>query len=92
MAEVSVLGRSHPDWGEEVVAVVVRQARTQVTMSELDQWCLRRIARFKWPKAYLFVEALPRNANGKVLKAALRDLLAKRGEELNARTWRWKLA
>ncbi|WP_041680757.1 class I adenylate-forming enzyme family protein [Cupriavidus necator] len=92
VAEVSVLGRSHPDWGEEVVAIVVRKARSQVTISELDQWCLRRIARFKRPKAYLFVDSLPRNANGKVLKAALRDLLAKHGEELNARTWRWKLA
>ncbi|MGN5478248.1 class I adenylate-forming enzyme family protein [Cupriavidus basilensis] len=92
VAEVSVLGRPHADWGEEVVAVVVRKPRTQVTTSELDQWCLRRIARFKRPKAYLFVEALPRNANGKVLKAALRDLLAKRGDEMNAKTWHWKLA
>jgi acyl-CoA synthetase (AMP-forming)/AMP-acid ligase II len=92
VAEVSVLGRSHPEWGEEVVAVVVRRARTQVSMSELDQWCLRHIARFKRPKAYLFVEALPKNSNGKVLKPALRELLAQPREAPNARTWRWSLA
>ncbi len=92
VAEVSVLGRGHPEWGEEVVAVVVRKTRTQVTTSELDQWCLRSIARFKRPKAYLFVEALPKNSNGKVLKGALRELLAQPREAPNARTWRWRLA
>ncbi|MFS8979392.1 AMP-binding protein [Cupriavidus necator] len=92
VAEVSVLGRSHPVWGEEVVAVVVLKAGMRMTRSELDQWCLHRIARFKRPKAYLFVEALPKNSNGKVLKTALRELLAQGGEQANARTWRWQLA
>lgn len=92
VAEVSVLGRSHPVWGEEVVAVVVLKAGMRMTQSELDQWCLQRIARFKRPKAYLFVNALPRNSNGKVLKTALRELLAQGGEPANARTWRWQLA
>uniref|UniRef100_UPI003F490D49 class I adenylate-forming enzyme family protein n=1 Tax=Cupriavidus yeoncheonensis TaxID=1462994 RepID=UPI003F490D49 len=92
VSEISVLGRNHPDWGEEVVAVVVLKAGTRVTSAELDQWCLQRIARFKRPKDYLFVEELPKNSNGKVLKTALRDLLAQRGEQPNATTWRWKLA
>ncbi|MFJ1257165.1 class I adenylate-forming enzyme family protein [Cupriavidus sp. CuC1] len=92
VAEVSVLGRSHPDWGEEVVAAVVLKAGMRMSSSELDQWCLHRIAKFKRPKAYLFVEELPKNSNGKVLKTALRDLLAQRGEQANAKTWRWKLA
>ncbi|QUN30497.1 AMP-binding protein [Cupriavidus sp. KK10] len=92
VAEVSVIGRRHPVWGEEVVAVVVLKAGMRMTQSELDQWCLRRIARFKRPKAYLFVNALPKNSNGKVLKTALRELLAQGGEQANARTWRWQLA
>ena len=75
VAEVSVLGRSHPEWGEEVVAVVVRKVWTQVTTSELDQWCLRHIARFKRPKEYRFVAALPKNHYGKVVKSELRTLL-----------------
>jgi len=92
VAEVSVLGRGHPEWGEEVVAVVVPKAGTRVTTSELDQWCLRRIARFKRPKTYVFVEALPKNSNGKVLKTALRELVARPREAPNARTWCWRLA
>ncbi len=92
VAEVSVLGRGHPVWGEEVVAVVVLKAGMRLPQSELDQWCLQRIARFKRPKAYLFVNALPRNSNDKVLKTALRELLAQGGQPANARTWRWQLA
>lgn len=92
VAEVAVVGRRHPDWGEEAVALVVLKTGMRVAMSELDQWCLQRIARFKRPKAYLFIEELPKNSNGKVLKTALRDGLAKLGEEANARTWRWRLA
>ncbi|MFC5430868.1 class I adenylate-forming enzyme family protein [Paraburkholderia denitrificans] len=94
VSEVSVLGRSHPEWGEEVVAIVVPIAGAQLSAPELDQWCLDRIARFKRPRAYLFVEALPKNSTGKVVKTALRDLLARSGPEdnANARTWRWSLA
>jgi long-chain acyl-CoA synthetase len=69
--EVSVVGRPHPDWGEEVVAFVVGAA-TQV---ELDALCNSRIARFKRPKAYVFVDELPKNNYGKVLKTELRKKL-----------------
>jgi len=91
VAEVSVLGRRHPDWGEEVVAVVVLKAGEWVPKSELDQWCLNRMARFKRPKAYVFVNDLPKNGNGKVLKTVLRDQFANRGNEVNSRAWRWYL-
>lgn len=69
--EVSVVGRPHADWGEEVVAFVVGTA-TQV---ELDALCNSRIARFKRPKAYVFVDELPKNNYGKVLKTELRKKL-----------------
>lgn len=71
--EVSVVGRRDPEWGERVVAFVVADAA--VDAAALDQHCLARIARFKRPKEYRFVDALPKNNYGKVLKTALRELL-----------------
>jgi acyl-CoA synthetase (AMP-forming)/AMP-acid ligase II len=74
VAECSVIGRPHAEWGEEVVAFVV--ARQPVRTEELDQLCLDNIARFKRPREYRFVEALPKNNYGKVLKTELRKLVA----------------
>ena len=73
--EVSVVGRPHPEWGEEVVAFVVRRPDRSVTETELDELCLANIARFKRPRTYRFLDALPKNNYGKVLKTELRDLL-----------------
>jgi len=73
VAECSVIGRPHAEWGEEVVAFVV--AKQKVPTEELDQLCLDNIARFKRPREYRFVEALPKNNYGKVLKTELRKLL-----------------
>jgi long-chain acyl-CoA synthetase len=70
--EASVVGRAHPEWGEEVVAFVVRRPGAGATEAELDRLCLDHIARFKRPKAYRFVDALPKNNYGKVLKTELR--------------------
>ncbi|MBT3139537.1 AMP-binding protein [Ruegeria litorea] len=72
VTEVSVVGRPHTDWGEEVVAFVVGEATTDV----LDQLCVENIARFKRPKEYVFVQELPKNNYGKVLKTELRTQLA----------------
>jgi long-chain acyl-CoA synthetase len=66
--EVSVIGRPDAEWGESVIAYVVGEAGSQ----SLDALCLARIARFKRPKEYVFVEALPKNNYGKVLKTQLR--------------------
>lgn len=68
--EVSVVGQPDADWGEIVVAFVVADAST--TAEALDALCLDAIARFKRPKAYRFVESLPKNNYGKVLKTELR--------------------
>lgn len=73
--EVSVVGRPHPDWGEEVVAFVVGE----VEAAELDALCNANIARFKRPKAYVFLPELPKNNYGKVLKTELRQLLEEEG-------------
>ncbi len=72
--EVSVIGRPDAQWGEIVVAYVVGQASAE----RLDALCLSSIARFKRPKDYVFVEALPKNNYGKILKTDLRERDAKR--------------
>ena len=74
VAEASVVGRPDPEWGESVVAFVVARGAAPC-VEELDRWCLEHIARFKRPKEYRFVEALPKNSYGKVLKTELRKLL-----------------
>jgi long-chain acyl-CoA synthetase len=73
--EASVVGRPHREWGEEVVAFVVRRPETTVTAAELDRLCLDTMARYKRPRAYFFVDSLPKNNYGKVLKTALRQQL-----------------
>jgi long-chain acyl-CoA synthetase len=78
VVEAAVVGRRHAEWGEEVVAVVVaRSGVAQRTLrDELDGLCLDRIARFKRPRDYVFVAELPKNNNGKVVKTALREMVA----------------
>ncbi len=73
VAEVSVIGRPDPEWGEDVVAFVVRTDEVAVTPAELDAHCQSQIARFKRPKDYFFVPELPKNNYGKVLKTELRS-------------------
>src|SRR5207302_1492968 len=75
VAECSVVGRPHPEWGEEVVAFVVARPGAKLAPAELDKLCLDNIARFKRPKDYKFVDALPKNNYGKILKTELRTLL-----------------
>ena len=75
VAECSVVGRPHAEWGEEVVAFVVARAGKPLSAGELDRLCLDNIARFKRPKDYRFVDALPKNNYGKILKTELRKLL-----------------
>ncbi|MEM9761992.1 MAG: AMP-binding protein [Pseudomonadota bacterium] len=74
--EVAVVGRPHPDWGEEVIAIVVPAPNTTMDAAALDTHCRDRIARFKRPKAYFARQSLPKNNYGKVLKTALRAELA----------------
>ena len=76
VAEVAVVGAPDPEWGEVVVAFVVRASGSTVSAAELDAHCLARIARFKRPRRIEFVESLPKNHYGKVLKTELRQRLA----------------
>lgn len=71
VTEAGVVGAPDEEWGEVVVAFVVGQA----SPAELDAHLLERIARFKRPKRYEFVDELPKNSYGKVLKRELRARL-----------------
>ena len=71
--EVSVVGQHDAEWGEVVVAFIASASSLEVTA--LDQFCLAKMARFKRPKAYHFVDELPKNAYGKILKTELRAQL-----------------
>ena len=74
VAEASVVGRPDPEWGEAVVAFIVARGPPP-SREALDALCLEHIARFKRPKEYRFVEALPKNNYGKVVKTELRQVL-----------------
>lgn len=73
---VAVVGRPDAEWGEAVVAFVVGDdGAATPTSDELDRTCLDSIARYKRPKDYVFVDSLPTNNYGKVLKRELRERL-----------------
>ena len=76
VAAAAVIGRPDPEWGEVVVAFIVASAGSDApTTAELDALCLDNIARYKRPKEYHFLDTLPTNNYGKVLKRELRDRL-----------------
>ena len=75
IAEAAVVARPDPRWGEVPVAVVVPKTAGLLTADAVLALFEGRLARYKHPHAVLFVEALPRNAMGKVLKYELRDRL-----------------
>jgi len=68
-----VVGRPDPRWGEVPVAFVVLRQGTKATGEELRQFCLGQLAKFKAPREVCFIDMLPRNPSGKVLKRILRE-------------------
>ena len=72
--EAAVVGAPDPDWGECVAAFITVRAGMQVTSDELDELCVAHMARYKRPRQYSFVDVLPKNNYGKVLKTELRAL------------------
>ncbi|MEZ5143475.1 MAG: long-chain fatty acid--CoA ligase [Acidimicrobiales bacterium] len=76
VVEAAVVGRPDDRWGEVPVAFVVLADGAAVTGDELIERCRGQLAKFKVPKAVTFVDALPRNPSGKILKRELRDQTA----------------
>lgn len=74
MAECAVLGLPDARWGEVLAAVLVLHAHTRVTDDELTAFLAQRVARYKLPRRYVRVAALPRTALGKVQKSQLQTL------------------
>jgi acyl-CoA synthetase (AMP-forming)/AMP-acid ligase II len=70
--EAAAVGRPDAKWGEVPVAFVALQPEATATADELIEHCRSRLARFKVPKDVIFVDELPRNPSGKVLKRELR--------------------
>src|SRR5690625_1457900 len=75
VVEVAVIGVPDDAWGELVTAVVVISDGANVDAEDLIAWTRARLAAFKVPKRVEFVEQLPRNATGKILKRELRHNL-----------------
>ena len=71
--EVAVIGTSDERWGETGCAVVALQEGAKTTAEDILAYCRPKLARFKQPSHVVFVDALPRNATGKVLKVELRQ-------------------
>ncbi len=73
VSEVAVVGLPHPRWVEAVVAVIVRKPGQALSEAEVLAHCTAAMAGFKAPKGVVFVDALPKNPSGKLLKRQLRE-------------------
>ncbi len=74
IAECAVIGVEDETWGEAVTAFVVLKPEQTLNHTELKQWCESRMSPYKIPKHLRVVDSLPRNAMGKVMKPALKNL------------------
>ena len=72
VVEVAVIGQPSARWGESPFAIVVKNDESLSEETVLS-FCNDKLARFKLPKGVAFIDVIPRNANGKVLKRLLRE-------------------
>ena len=71
--EAAVIGIPHPDWGQEPCAIVVLKKGEDADTEDIMTYCRSRLAGFKRPGSVIFIDSLPRNQMGKVLKKKLRE-------------------
>ncbi|MEM7099881.1 MAG: long-chain-fatty-acid--CoA ligase [Pseudomonadota bacterium] len=72
ISEAAVIGQNSERWGESPLAIVVKTNQT-LTEAEVLEYCQGRLARFKQPQAVSFIDEIPRNPSGKILKRVLRE-------------------
>ena len=77
VAEVAVIGVPHEELGEEVVAAIAMEEGESATEEEIISFVQERVARYKYPRKIAFMNELPKNATGKILKRELAEV----GEE-----------
>ena len=70
--EAAVVGIPHTVYGEVPKAFIVLKEGRKLTEEEIISFCSKRLAKYKLPEEIVFIDTLPRNASGKVLKTALR--------------------
>jgi fatty-acyl-CoA synthase len=75
IADAAVVGLPDADWGEIVAACIRLNGTTQPQIAELDRFCRERLASYKVPRVWYFLDSFPQTASGKIQKFALRDLL-----------------
>ena len=75
--EVAVIGVPDEEWGEQPMAIVVLKKGETATADEIMEYCRAKLASYKRPRSVVFVDELPRNPMGKVLKRVLRDQYGK---------------
>jgi malonyl-CoA/methylmalonyl-CoA synthetase len=73
VADCAVIGCPDPEWGEQVVALIIPRPEAEVSEKALSEYCREHLAAYKCPRLVQFVEGFPRNALGKVQKAHLRE-------------------
>jgi fatty-acyl-CoA synthase len=73
IAEAAILGVPDERWGETGVAFISLKTDQSLEEKEIIQHCINNLAKFKVPSSVQFIDALPRNATGKVLKRNLRE-------------------
>jgi acyl-CoA synthetase (AMP-forming)/AMP-acid ligase II len=73
VADVAVVGIPDEKWGEALKAFIVRRPGADLPAADLEAFLEPRISRMKQPKVITFIDSIPRNANGKVLKTELRQ-------------------
>jgi o-succinylbenzoate---CoA ligase len=80
VADAGVIGVKDPQWGEVPAAFIQTAGETGLHADEIEEFCRGKLAKYKVPKTYYFVDEIPRNASRKILRRELRAMHGKGGE------------